>query len=272
MNRIRKYISVMFVMAAVMTSMTSAFGGKLDEAAAAYGAGKYDEALRLYDEVEQSQGVSSQLLYNKGQAYTKSGNLGEAMLCYRRALRLDPSNSNARHNAAYIAERVAEANKAELKEKQKSVLPDEGSFFTNLKRLVTGRVCADTWSTLAGIAFVLFCLCAAIYVFTKTVLLRKIGFFGGGALLGLCIIFLIFGFMGAAAFNDHDEGVVTEYKAELLADPAASAKKTGGTITRGTVMKVLDTHKSGNGKEVWYKVRLNDDFVGWLPEGSFDII
>ena len=62
------------------------------QAAAAYNADKYSEAIELYNRVLNEEGVSSDLFYNLGNCYYKSGLLGKAVLCYERALLYNPNN------------------------------------------------------------------------------------------------------------------------------------------------------------------------------------
>ena len=65
------------------------------QAAAAYNADKYSEAIELYNRVLHEEGVSSDLYYNLGNCYYKSGLLGKAVLCYERALLYNPNNEDA---------------------------------------------------------------------------------------------------------------------------------------------------------------------------------
>lgn len=244
----------------------------LDDASAAYNKGDYNKAISLYKEAERRHGTSSALYFNMGQAYTRAGNMGAAMVSYQRALRLDPSNSEARDNIKYVESKVQDANRAEMKGKKLSVTPEAPSFFSAVKQYVTRRHASDTWALWAGICFVLFCGCVALYVFTRIVLLRKIGFFGGGAFIVLSLLFLTFAFMGAKAADRHEEGVVTAYKVQLMADPSTSSKSVAPMLTQGTMMDIIDVQKSEDGDVQWYKVRLNSDYVGWVQSDSFEVI
>lgn len=272
MARINTIIRISVTLGIILQSIVSMHADDFSEAAKAYNAGKYEYALNLYEGLEKQHGTSSELLFNKGQAYTRAGDIGRAMVCYQRALRLDPSNGEARHNAAYLSEKVADANKAELKDKNVSVVPDVPSFFIALKNYITRRHLSDTWALWGGITFVLFCVCVSLYVFRSEVILRKAGFFGGAVMLGLCIIFMVFAFMGASAADRHDEGVIVDYKTELHAEPSTSAKSVATPLTRGTVMTVIDKESAEDGKTLWYKVRLNGYFAGWVPADVFEVI
>lgn len=256
----------------LMVGMLTMQAGPLEDATKAYDAGDYQKAIECYRQLEHDHGTSSALLFNMGQAYTRAGNLGNAMLCYRRALRQNPSNSEARENIEYIQSRVQDANQSELKDKKVSVIPEDPSFFMSVKQYITQRHASNTWAFWSGLTFVLSCICVALYIFIDKVLVRKIGFFGGGTMLVLSVLFLIFAFMGARASRNHNEGVIMEYKVELRTDPSTSAKPSTSSLTQGTVLQILDTEEGQDGHPEWYKVRLNSQFIGWIRNDAFEPI
>ena len=106
----------------------------------------------------------------------------------------------------------------------------------------------------------------------KDVAVRKVGFFGGGILIGLTVIFVAFAFYAARSARSDSEGVITAYKTTLYKEASATSKTNPSQLTRGTVMDVLDEEKGSNGKTSWYKVRLNSDFVGWVKSSDFELI
>jgi len=68
------------------------------QAAQAYDRGDFSEAGRLYLLLKEAEGDGAGLRYNLGNCAFKSGDLGRAILEYRRALRFDPGLEAARHN------------------------------------------------------------------------------------------------------------------------------------------------------------------------------
>ncbi|MEW6758259.1 MAG: BatD family protein [Acidobacteriota bacterium] len=68
------------------------------QAAQAYDRGDFSEAGRLFLLLKDAEGDGAGLRYNLGNCAFKSGDLGRAILQYRRALRLDPTLEAARHN------------------------------------------------------------------------------------------------------------------------------------------------------------------------------
>lgn len=240
------------------------------KADSAYSKGEYAEAVEAFTAIAARQGVSSQLYYNLGNSYAKGGDYGKALVNYLRALRLDPSNKQAKANAAYIESKVLDSNHAALKGKKLSVDPDSPSFFSNVRSMIARDHLSDTWAAWAVVSFILFIVCLALYIFTRNVLARKIGFFGGLVLLGFSVVALAFAFMAASYRTD--EGVLTGAKVKLMSEASSSSKENPVALTRGTRMTVLDSVPVGEGRARWYKVRLNSDFVGWVESSDFETI
>ena len=64
----------------------------------AYSLGEYSTALDIYNHIEREGYVSARLWYNMGNTCYKLQDDGRAILYYERALKLDPSNSDVKHN------------------------------------------------------------------------------------------------------------------------------------------------------------------------------
>lgn len=244
----------------------------LAEADSAYSAGEYSEAVRIYGDVASRQGTSASLLVNLGNAYVKSGDLGRGRLAYERALLENPGEKEARNNIDYIETRVSDNNRAEAKGSKVSVSPESESFFSMMKTYVTRRHTSDAWAWWGASFFILAILCLALYLFSSEVVIRKIGFFAGIGAGVLCVIAMVCAFSAASALENNDEGVITAYKVNLLDSPDENGKKSKYPLTRGTLMKVLDEERDDAGKVMWYKVRLNSDFVGWIRPADFETV
>ena len=240
----------------------------------AYLAGNYQEAIEIYQQIAQEQGVSAPLLFNLGNAYFKADDFGHAMVCYQRAKRLDPSNSKIRSNLNYLTEKVQDANKAEQKGKKKKVAEDTPNFLQSVHSAISQEHSSDNWAGWAAAFFLIFAGCVALYLFCSGVLLRKVGFFGGFVFLGLSMIFIVFAYSAAAVSEEHDYGVVIAFKTELQTEPNAATNNNSseGILTQGTKLRIISEETDADGKVSWYKVRLNSDYIGWIQAEYLDII
>lgn len=245
---------------------------KLDSAASAYKNGHYAEAAALYESIASESGTSAKLYANMGNAYAKAGDYGHAFLCYERSLYLDPSDKEVRNNRAYILSKIEDGNKANAKGSKISVVEDQPSFFMRFKHYVTHSHTSNTWAIWGGISFILLCGCIALYIFCSEVVIRKIGFFGGILMLFASAVFMSFSFASAKACDTHNQGIITGFKVSLLSEPYSTAKVSGTPLERGTRLYILDTDSDKEGKVIWYKVRLNSEFAGWIPADDFEVI
>lgn len=269
MNMFRKMISVLSLTLLFFSSLRAA---TLEEAQKAYADGDFAQAAAMYENVAAEKGVSAPLLTNMGNAYFKTGDFGHAMLCYRRALRIDPSDTQAKENIAYITSKVEDNNKAEAKGKKVSVTPEDRSFFSSIRRYIVFSHSSDTWALWAGCLFVLTCICGALYIFASGVLVRKIGFFGGFIAFGCSVITLLFALVNASDRKKSEEGVVTAYKVQLLTEPHKDAKANVNPLTRGTVLTIQEEEQEDADSLKWYRVRLNSDYSGWIDANDFQPI
>lgn len=271
MKTAKRYIITVIVLS---TSLIRMSGSEISAADSAYLAGDYRTAAEIYNRVIEEQGTTAALLYNMGNAYVQLDDYGKAMLCYQRAKKLDPSNKLIASNIAYVQEKVADGNKAQQKGSKKKVEEDTPNFFQGVHTTIAENHSSNLWAGWACTFFLLFSGCGALYLFSSNVLLRKVGFFGGFSFLGLCMIFLVCAYSSAQAAESHDYGVVMAYKADLQTEPREAGEETEneGTLTWGTKVRIISEETDAEGNVTWYKVRLNSDYIGWLPSADVEVI
>lgn len=260
-------VAMLLVPAAVYAQST------LAEADSAYNAKEFSKAIKLYGDIVDTDGVSAPLLFNMGNAWFQEGDYGQAMLCYLRAKRLDPELKELNANLRYLRSRVEDSNKAEQHGKRMKVTADEPSFFQSMYTSIAVETSSDKWAVWGAICFILFVGGAALYIFTRSVTARKIGFFGG-LMMALCsFIFVCFAISGARAASSKDFGVITGFKVSLLTEPGKE-KGTGkeGVLTKGTEVRIVSEETDAEGNVTWYKVRLNSDYIGWVEASDLVVV
>lgn len=237
-----------------------------------YKVGNYKASIEIYEHLLNEKGGSAALYANLGNAYTKIGDYGKAVVAYERALQMDPSSKIVNNNLLYLQSRIEDNNKADAKGGKLSVVPDELSFFTNLKKTVIYNHSSNTWAIVAAGSFILCCICIALYLFRQEVIIRKIGFFAGILLFILSFSFLAFAYSVKDSVNRKDYGVIVGFKVPLLAEPYNSSKVVSSPLNKGTKLFILSQEMSNGTHERWYKVRLNSDYVGWIKGSELEII
>lgn len=269
-----KRYKCLFILLAWLGIMSSKSAPTVSLADSAYNQGNYLQAIEIYQEIATECGISAPLLYNLGNAYMQQDDYGNAMLCYQQAKKLDPSNKLINSNLNYLKGKVEDANKAEQKGKRKKVEEDTPNFFQNIHSSIAENTSSNTWAGWAAAMFLLFSGCAALYLFSSNVLLRKTGFFGGFILIGISMICLVCSFTAASAAENHDYGVIVAYKTVLQTEPSSNSdiERNEGVLTRGTKIRIIAEETDAEGNVNWYKIRLNSDYIGWVPAKDIAII
>lgn len=269
---IKKFVCLLLAFVSLQ-AVAADVSSTMDKAAGLYKKGDYAGAVTLYNDIIKQEGTSVEVLYNLGNSYMKAGNPGMAVVCYERALRLDPGNSAVKANLAYIASKVADSNTADAKGKKVSVVPDQLSFFGQVKHNLLKEHSSNGYAVVAVVAFLLLVGCISVYLFMDNVLLRKIGFFGGMASLGISILFVILAVFSAKAYYEADQAVVKTYKIKLLQEPSNDAKTNAYPLNTGTLLEVVEVEQDETENATgWVKVRLNSDYIGWVRQEDIEII
>lgn len=271
LTRINRFFAVV---AAIIVSLAVNASASTDakEAMNAYKEGKYEQAIELFNQIIKEQGTNSELLYNLGNAYSKAGDAGRAVLNYERALRLNPHNKKARNNLEYTLNKVHDANRVETQGKPINIDEADPSFFGSVKSAITESHTSNEWAVWAGVAFLLCMALVALYIYTDAVVVRKVGFFGAILSILCCIVFVIFASWTAKQAENHDTGVLLAAKSRLLSTPKADASPSTQPLTKGTRLQILETEGDDEGAPEWYKVQLNSSVTGWVNKTEFEPI
>ncbi len=228
----------------------------VEKANAEYDRDKYQNALNLYLQAAQDEGTSSGLYYNIGNTYYRMGDLGRAVLNYERALLLNPSNEDARENLEFVNSKI------------QTKIVEEKSFVIQVIENFIGLQTSNAWATYSVICFILFIVGILLYVFSSTILLRKIGFFGGGILFMLFIVSLSCAFSMKSKVETRNKAIVVSPSVTLSTVPRIPKDKTEEAfiLTAGNKVTIVDSivNKLGESQEIWYDVKADDKHRAWL--------
>ena len=233
----------------------------IDRANQAYKQELYNEALKLYLQEAEKTGVSSALYTNIGDTYYRIKDNAHAVLYYERALVLDPSNGDARFNLEFV--------------RGKMQLPDDAgdSWFSNWVDQTVSHLSSNAWAVIAVVLFMLFLAGVAAYLFLDSVLMRKIGFFGGAVLFVLSIIAV------SSAFHVYHKGtagngaIVMAQKVTLSTAPREPRDKQEEAfeLQQGTRVEIVDSlSDKNNGK--WLNVSTAGGHKAWIKAGDVEVI
>lgn len=138
---------------------------ELIKAEEVYAASDYDKALEIYKSVLDKGYESADLYYNVANCFYRKGELAPSILNYERALRIDPSHEDAKHNLS-LAESKTVDNIDTL---GRVFLVDWWNSFSNLTS-------ADSWAFISIVLFIITLVSLSVYIFVRKIWVRKLGF------------------------------------------------------------------------------------------------
>jgi tetratricopeptide (TPR) repeat protein len=95
-------VALLFLLPAATYAQESYPDSLWNAANEAYAQERWDDAVADYTAVTEASLESAQLWCNLGSAWYKSGNFAKAVVCYERALKLDPTYDDARYNLEFL--------------------------------------------------------------------------------------------------------------------------------------------------------------------------
>lgn len=242
----------------------AAAGTLAQQADSAYNSEDYRSAIELYNRAIAQDGVGTDIYYNLGNAYFRNDNLGKAVVSYERALRLDPTNADARHNLEFVRSRIQDRPE------------DDSAFLSNVHSSIVTAMTANAWAWTALALFILLCGAVALYIFAPSVNMRKTGFFGGIVLLFGFGYIIYVAYSATKLAQSHEYAVVTVPMTHLSSVPRPSrgADDRVVPIHEGTRVEIIDSIATPDDpvSPQWYSVKINNSTRAWLRASDVERI
>ena len=215
------------------------------QANAQYAEGNYAEAAAQYEQVIAEQ-PSAEAYYNLGNAYFKQGELAQAILAYERALRIEPSYKDAKHNLLFAQSRIVDN------------IEDTQSFFlSNWLKAIRNALNQQTWMILSIALFICMLIGFFLFAFSQTVWVRKTAFYT--SLVALLISFVAC--INAGSLHHRDtaraEAIITQGIVNAKSSPDRSGTDLF-TVHEGTKVEITETIGD------WCCIHVGN-YIGWMP-------
>lgn len=228
----------------------------ISQADSAYNADNFRLTADIYLNVIQEEGPSAKLYYNLGNSYYRLGEMGNAILSYERALRLDPADEDARNNLAFVNARITDR-------------PGErGTFLGNALDAMSAYAHSNVWAWMAFTCFILTLVALIAYLFSQVVKIRKIGFFGGIFTFIATCVCLFFSFRAAAIATDSNAAIITVPSTILSTTPRVPQDRNQEAMLlhEGTKVTILDSVRSTTDSihSLWYDVEVDNAHRAWI--------
>lgn len=216
------------------------------EAAKAYNAKQYPEAINLYTKIISGGYESYALYYNLGNAYYRNNENTEAILYYEKALKIAPNNDDIQHNIEVV--------NSKLIDKVEKV-PE--LFYKRWWKMLLNLMDLNTLAILNIVFLSIALILIALYIAATSTLIRKISFW-----TGLVLLFL-FGLGSIAAsqrnhyLNSQHEAIVFEPTVNIKSSPDDNSKDIF-VLHEGTKVVLLDVVAD------WQEIRIANGSIGWI--------
>lgn len=224
------------------------------EGDSAYMKSDYISAIEVYENILK-RGEAAELYYNLGNCYYKTDDIAKAILNYERALLLQPGNNDIRANLEVAYSKTID-----------KVEPVPEIFFISWIKSLINSMSVDAWAACGIVSFILFIVSLYLFVFSKQIVVKKMGFFLGGILLIASI--------SSNLFASYQKKRLVERDFAIVMIPSITVRSTPSDS--GTSLFVLHegrkvTIKDNSMKE-WKEIRLEDGKVGWVSAEAIEAI
>ncbi len=266
MKKVFRYLVVELVLAAALLGGLVDGGNALaaaptpqvdslwEQANTLYINGDYKGAIDLYEQIEAMDLVSAELFYNLGNARFKDDRLGEAIVALRKAELLAPSDPDVEYNLAvansYVKDRL-------------NVMPE---FFLNRwMRALRGLFTAKGWAVLSLVFLALTSLFVVIFLLSRSLARRKIGFALGVLSLLMFILSIGMSISASAALKHGGEAVIISESASVKSSPDRAGIDLF-ILHEGTSVEVVTEFGD------WREILLSDGSKGWIRSEQIECV
>ncbi len=224
-------------------------------AAQSYADGQWEDALSVFSAIDRL-GLESPYLYcNIGDAYFKLSDYPHAVLYYERALKLDPSCSDARYNLQVVSGLV-----------QDKIDPVPEFILKNWARAVCYILDSNAWAWLSIAFLAVTVAMVLVFLLAGSAAARKTGF-------ALAVVFLLVT-ISSFSFsvwqkNDYmraDGAVVMVPVTSVKSSPSEEVSKDLFILHEGTKVTILDAVGD------WRNIELADGRQGWIHCDDIEVI
>lgn len=209
-------------------------------------------ALRFERVVREGEVENGKLYYNIGNAYFRSGDLGRAILNYRRAEQFDPNDPNVKQNLEFArSQRTDELKETDEARVLQTLLFFHFDFSFQLRGLFFGG------------AFVLLWVVAGIRLFWKRPSLNWV--IGGAGVVALVLLISLV--VEALTLQNERPGVViAEEVVARKGDSASYEASFQDPLHAGAEFVLLEERND------WVHVKLTGEVECWLPARSVELV
>ncbi len=251
------YLIYVFVALLSMNYSSHASPNHLDiyhQANIAYQEKNYEKAIELYNDLLKEGQFASELYFNLGNAYYKSGNIPRSILNYERALKMDPKDEEAQFNLKIATLKIVD-----------KVDPVPQIFYKRWFDSLTNLLSSNDWSKLFIVLLWFSLIASLMYLFGYSVSLRKTGFVLSLAFLSLSLFSYLIASKSYSKTHLEESAIVMSPSVYVKSSPDLKGNDLF-IIHEGIKVELLDELND------WKKIKLINGNVGWIMNKDIELI
>ncbi len=219
-----------------------------------YRQNKYEEALTIYKQIEETKELSSQLYYNIANCYYKLNKVAPSIYNYEMALSLDPLNEDARNNLAI-------AHKLTLDR----IEPLPKTLFQKISTSFFEKLHYNTWAYISVVLSILASVLFILFYLSYDSRKKRVYFTISILSFLLLIASLMISYQQFNTYQNKKEAIIFAEEIEIKNAPTSSSDDVF-TLHEGTKVSVVDS------VDDWKKIKLIDGKIGWIQSNNLKII
>ena len=216
----------------------------LDSAESNYAASNFETAVQHYQSILKKGLSSPDIYYNLGNCYFRNGELGNAILYYEKALKMDPSHKNSAFNLTLA------------KTKRIDKFDEVPQFSFDVVLIGLNKYISHNYASILGSLLIVIAALGFIYA-KKQKIKKLINPARIVAIVGLIITCIAW--RQQSAVNDYKTGVVVVKSSNIFSEPNPNSTLLF-EIHEGTKVEILSA--SGN----WLNVKAPNNSVGFIEK------
>lgn len=213
----------------------------------------YSDAIKLYEQLVETEHSSADLHYNLGTAYIHQSNVADAILNLRRALKIDPQNKPVLQNLKIARSMVST-----------EIIAIPEFFLTRYWTTLSNQIGSTTWAWLGLLLLVGMVLGIYKWLIGTEVDKRRKAFY----VAVICVVLFLITFLAGLTqykYETNRSQAVIMNDIQLLSGADERSEELY-PLSPGVEVRLMD--KIGD----FYKVKLVDQETGWINQSNLRII
>ena len=146
------------------------------------------------------------------------------------------------------------------------ITPVSEMFFVKWMKDLISFITVDGWAYLALSAFIFALVSFLVYFFSKTLIVRNIGFFSFLFTLVIVVVANIFAMVQLDKIKSKKDAIIMSGSVEVKSTPTQSGTNLF-ILHSGTKVLIID-----DSMKEWKEIKLADGKIGWIPVSDMEII